>query len=83
MEALTLSGAPAADEEVVMIAVEGLGPEYESFVTSMTTNPSNDVSFQELQGMLSDQERHTGDSGKTQSLLSVNVVTAASNGESS
>lgn len=83
LEALALSGTHVANEDVMMIALEGLGSEYESFVTSVTTNPANDVSFRELQGMLSDQERHTNDSGKNQSLLSVNIATAATDGESS
>lgn len=57
MEALAMSGTAVSDEEIVMITLEGLGVEYDSFVTSFTSIPSNLVSFQELQGMLSDQER--------------------------
>lgn len=57
VEALTMSSTIIVDEEVIMITLEGLEPEYDSFVTSFTSNPSNLVTLQELQGLLTDQER--------------------------
>lgn len=50
MEALTLPGTIIVDGEIVMVALEGLGSEYDIFFTSFTTNP-HPVTFQELQGM--------------------------------
>lgn len=53
----TMFGTLILDEEVVMITIEGLGLEYDSFMTSLTSKSSNMFTFQELQGLLPDQEK--------------------------
>lgn len=62
------------DEEVVLITLEGLGAEYDNFVTTITTNSSTMISFQVLQGLLEDWEwRLVVVNGNT--TLLVNLVT--------
>lgn len=56
VEALAMSGTLILDKELVIIMLEGLGPKYDNFVTSFTSIPSNIVTFQELQGFLTNQE---------------------------
>lgn len=45
------------DDDLVFVTLDGSGPEYSGFVTSITSNRAMSVDFADLQGMLTDHER--------------------------
>lgn len=79
---LAMSGSPASDDDTVLATLEGLGPDFESFVTSVTTNTTNPVMFQDLQKLLADQEcrmlaAEIKSTTPAEAQMLVNVVTAS------
>lgn len=75
---LASTGSPLPDQDFVTYLLTGLGPSYESFVTSITTR-SNPVSSHELFQLLLVHESRLAHSNRTKSPNdpSVNVTTAA------
>lgn len=58
VDALNLSRSLVSDEDIICITLERMEPKYDSFMTTITMSSSTLITYQVLQGLLTDQERH-------------------------
>lgn len=73
---LAAAGEGLKDAHLILITLGGLGPEYQSFVTSITTRMDHTMSFAQLKHLLMDHDLQLS---STKPTLEVNVATKAKN----
>lgn len=75
---LIVVGEVLSDSEIILAVLEGLRPEYSSFVTSVTTKFDHNMSFIDFQSILMDLELNDASVEVVMAPIAANVVTTSS-----